>query len=81
MRWNTWLKISDGEGIGWPEASIAAEVTSHGRPHGSWEDVEVQEERVANLGSLYIAGADNLGMGFAFDCVMENPKNNYLIKE
>lgn len=27
-------------------------------------DVEVQEERVANLGSLYIAGADNLGMGF-----------------
>lgn len=52
-----------------------------GDPMAAGEDVEVQEERVANLGRLYIAGADNLGMGFAFDCVMENPKNTYLIKE
>lgn len=52
-----------------------------GDPMAAGEDVEVQAERVANLGSLYIAGADNLGMGFAFVCVTENPKNTYLIKE
>lgn len=33
------------------------------------KEVELQEERVANPGTLYMAGAASPGVGFAFDCV------------